>query len=127
MLLEIAGILVVSGILLLIIGIFIARQYTLRAKLVTAFLVIVLTSLGVLAVLDGYIMSESLTEGANKSLASAARSYAKRVDQFNRQNLEFLRTEASLTAINHFLTRNASPPFNRQAILEILRALKSRQ
>ena len=60
--------------LLLIIGIFIARRYTLRAKLVTAFLVIVLTSLGVLAVLDGHIMSESLTEGANKSLASAAGS-----------------------------------------------------
>jgi diguanylate cyclase (GGDEF)-like protein/PAS domain S-box-containing protein len=127
MLLEIAGIMVFSGILLLITGIFIARRYTLRAKLVTAFLVIVLTSLGVLAVLDSYIMSESLTEGANKSLASAAGSYAKRVDQFNRQSLEFLRTEASLTAINHFLTRNASPPFNRQAILEILRALKSRQ
>ena len=57
MLLEIAGVLVVSGILLLVFGIFIARQYTLRAKLVTAFLVIVLTSLGVLAVLDGYIIS----------------------------------------------------------------------
>ena len=48
--------------LLLIIGIFIARQYTLRAKLVTAFLVIVLTSLGVLAVLDGHIMSERLID-----------------------------------------------------------------
>ena len=54
MLLEIAGLLVVSGILLLVIGIFIARQYTLRAKLVTAFLVILLTSLTVLSLLDGY-------------------------------------------------------------------------
>ena len=40
MLLEVAGLLVASGILLLVIGIFIARQYTLRAKLITAFLVI---------------------------------------------------------------------------------------
>ena len=127
MLLEIAGALVASGILLLIIGIFIARQYTLRAKLVTAFMVIVLVSLAVLAVLDGYTMSENLTDGANKALSSAARNYADRIDQFNRQNSEFLRTEANLPAINRFLTRNAEPPYNRQALLEILLALKSRQ
>ena len=82
MLLEIAGALVASGILLLIIGIFIARQYTLRAKLVTAFMVIVLTSLAVLAVLDGYIMGRNLTDGANKSLSLAARNYADRIDRF---------------------------------------------
>ena len=127
MLLEIAGALVASGILLLIIGIFIARQYTLRAKLVTAFMVIVLISLAVLAVLDGYIMGENLTDGANKALSSAARNYADRVDQFNRQNSQFLRTEANLPAINRFLRLKAEPPYNRQALLEILLALKSRQ
>ena len=127
MLLEIAGALVASGILLLIIGIFIARQYTLRAKLVTAFMVIVLVSLAVLAVLDGYIMGENLTDGANKALSSAARNYADRIDQFNRQNSQFLRTEANLPAINHFLRLKAEPPYNRQALLEILLALKSRQ
>ncbi len=126
MLLEIAGLLVVSGILLLVIGIFIARQYTLRAKLVTAFLVILLTSLTVLSLLDGYIMGESLTDGANKALSLSARNYADRIDQFNRQNADYLKTEAKLPAINHFLTRKAEPPFNRQALLEILRALKSR-
>ena len=127
MLLEIAGALVASGILLLIIGIFIARQYTLRAKLVTAFMVIVLISLAVLAVLDGYIMGENLTDGANKALSSAARNYADRIDQFNRQNSQFLRTEANLPAINSFLRLKAEPPYNRQALLEILLALKSRQ
>ena len=127
MLLEIAGALVASGILLLIIGIFIARQYTLRAKLVTAFMVIVLVSLAVLAVLDGYIMGENLSEGANKALSTAARNYADRIDQFNRQNSLFLRTEANLPAINRFLRLKAEPPYNRQALLEILLALKSRQ
>ncbi|MBT8119322.1 MAG: EAL domain-containing protein [Gammaproteobacteria bacterium] len=127
MLLEIAGALVASGILLLIIGIFIARQYTLRAKLVTAFMVIVLVSLAVLAVLDGYIMGENLTDGANKALSTAARNYADRIDQFNRQNSLFLRTEANLPAINRFLRLKAEPPYNRQALLEILLALKSRQ
>ena len=127
MLLEVAGLLVISGILLLIIGIFIARQYTLRAKLITAFLVIVMTSLTVLALLDGYILADNLTEGANKALTSAARNYAERIDQFNEQNSLFLKTEADLPAINLFLSRNAEPPFNRQTLLEILRALKSRQ
>lgn len=127
MLLEIAGIMVISGVLLLIVGIFIARQYTLRAKLVTAFLVIVLTSLGVLAVLDGYNMSQSLAGSANKTLASAVREYAQRVDEFNSQNLEFLRTEAGLDSINQFLGLKAQAPYTRQATLEILRALKSRQ
>lgn len=130
MLLEIAGLLVASGILLLIVGIFIARQYTLRAKLVTAFMVIVLVSLAVLALLDSYIMSKNLTEGANKSLIAAASNYAERIDNFNQQNTTFLETEASLPTIINFLTgtsRTARPPFNRQALLEILRALKSRQ
>ena len=126
MLLEVAGLLVISGILLLIIGIFIARQYTLRAKLITAFLVIVMTSLTVLALFDGYILADNLTEGANKALTSAARNYAERIDQFNEQNSLFLKTEAGLPAINLFLSRNAEPPFNRQTLLEILRALKSR-
>ncbi|MBL4711812.1 MAG: cache domain-containing protein [Gammaproteobacteria bacterium] len=127
MLFEIAGFLVVSGILLLVIGIFIARQYTLRAKLVTAFLVIVLISLTVLALLDSYIMKVNLTEGANKVLSTAARSYADRLDYFNRQNTRFLKTEANLPAINKFITLSAEPPFNRQTMLEILRALQSRQ
>jgi len=126
-LLEIAGLLVFSGVLLLIIGIFIARQYTLRAKLVTAFTVIVLTSLTVLALLDAYNMEENLTEGANKALNSAARNYADRIDEFNRQNTRHLITEANLPAINNFITRQAEPPYNRYTLLEILRALKSRQ
>ena len=104
MLLEIAELLVFSGILLLIVGIFIARQYTLRAKLVTAFMVIVLTSLTVLALLDGYIMSQNLAEGANKALISAARNYTDRIDQFNRKNAQLLITEANLPAINNFIT-----------------------
>ncbi|MCG6936867.1 MAG: EAL domain-containing protein [Gammaproteobacteria bacterium] len=127
MLIEIAGLLVISGILLLVIGIFIARRYTLRAKLVMAFLVIVLTSLSVLAVIDGYVMRSNLEESANNALTLAARNYAARIDQFNRRNSQFLETEASLPTINYFITRKAEPPFNRQALLEILRALRSRQ
>ncbi len=127
MLFELAVLLVGSGILLLVVGAFITKQYTLRAKLVTAFMVIVLISLVFLAILDGYVMRENLVDGANKSLSSAAKNHAQRIDRFNRQNERFLETEAELPAITLFLTRNAEPPFNRQTLLEILRALKSRQ
>jgi diguanylate cyclase (GGDEF)-like protein/PAS domain S-box-containing protein len=126
-LLEIAGLLVVSGILLLVIGIFIARQYSLRAKLLTAFLVIILTSLGVLALLDGYAMGENLTQNANKTLVSVAKNYADRIDQFNRENTRYLQTEAGLPAIYRFLTQRGEPPYNRQALLEILRVMETRQ
>ncbi len=127
MLLTLAILLVSSGLFLLVVGVFVAHQYTLRSKLLTAFLVIVLTSLGVLALLDGYIMSENLRQGANKLLLTTAKSYAEKIDNLNRQNSQYIETEAALPAIIHFITRKAAPPFNRQAILEILRAFKSRQ
>ena len=100
MLLELAGLFVASGVLLLVVGVFITKQYTLRAKLVTAFMMIVLISLAVLAVLDGRVMRDNVVEGANKALSNAAKNYAQRIDQFNRQNLEYLETEAKLPMIS---------------------------
>ena len=82
MLIKLAILLVVVGVLMLVVGIFIARQYTLRAKLLTAFLVIVLVSMGVLTFLSSYIMGESLSKSANQMLASAGRQYADRLDEF---------------------------------------------
>jgi len=126
MLIELAGLFIVSGILLLIVGIFIARQYTLRAKLLTAFLVIVLVSLTVLALLDSYIMSESLTKSANQVLTAAARQYADRLDEFNHSNMKSIQAEAKLPTITSFLSRQVEP-YNRQTMLEILNALQSKQ
>ncbi len=127
MLLELAGLLVGSGILLLVFGVFVARQYTLRSKLLTAFLLIVLTSLAVLALLDSFIMSEALMKSANKELLASARNYAERIDNLNRANTQAIEREAALPAINYFLTQKARAPYNRQAILEILHVLKSRR
>jgi hypothetical protein len=102
-LIEIAGGLVAIGLVLLFVGILIARQYTLRAKLLTAFLFIVLVSLGVLSAIDNHLMSDNLVRSANKMLASAARQYADHVDAFNNLNLESVRAEAALPAIVDFL------------------------
>ena len=126
MLIKLAGLLVVVGILMLVIGIFIARQYTLRAKLLTAFLVIVLVSLGVLTLLDSYIMGESLTKSANQVIASAGRQYADRLDEFNHINMKSIQSEARLPTIVNFLSMKVEP-YNRQTMLEILIALKAKQ
>lgn len=126
MLFEFASLLVVTGVVMLIVGILITRQYSLRAKLLTAFMVIVLLSLGVLTYLDNRILRESLTETANQSLISTAKQFAARLDEFNRNNLQAVKTEASLPAMISFLERRGEKPYNRQTILEILAALQSR-
>ena len=125
-LIEVAGGLVAVGLVLLFVGILIARQYTLRAKLLTAFLFIVLLSLGSLSAIDNYLMSENLARSANKMLASAARQYADRVDAFNNLSLRSVRAEAALPAITDFLRRRGAAPYSKQTVLEILNALRSR-
>jgi diguanylate cyclase (GGDEF)-like protein/PAS domain S-box-containing protein len=126
MLIKLASLLVVVGVLMLVVGIFIARQYTLRAKLLTAFLVIVLGSMGVLTFLSSTIMGESLSDSANQMLASAGRQYADRLDEFNRNNMKSVEAESRLPAIVNFLSRKLEP-YNRQTMLEIMVALKSKQ
>ncbi len=127
MLINIATVLVVAGLLLLVVGIMIARQYTLRAKLLTAFLFIVLLSLGLLAALDSYLMSENLEETTYKILDVAARQYADRIDQFNDFNLESIQSEARLPALVHYIKNRGAEPYQSQTIKEILVALQSRQ
>jgi diguanylate cyclase (GGDEF)-like protein/PAS domain S-box-containing protein len=127
MLINIATILVVAGLLLLVVGIMIARQYTLRAKLLTSFLFIVLLSLGLLAALDSYLMSENLEETTYKILDVAARQYADRIDQFNEFNLESIQSEARLPALVDYIKYRGAEPYHSQTVREILIALQSRQ
>ncbi len=126
MLFEFASLLVIAGVILLIVGILVTRQYSLRTKLLTAFLVIVLFALGVLAWLDNRSMQESLTRSANQLLAATARQFAERIDEFNRGNLQAVKTEASLPALEQFLLNQGADPYNRTTMLEILNALQSR-
>ena len=127
MLLNIAASLVVTGLILLVVGIMIARQYTLRAKLLTAFLFIVLLSLGLLAALDSYLMSENLRQSTNKILDAAARQYADRIDKFNEFNLESIQAEARLPALVNYIKLRGAEPYHSQTTREILLALQSRQ
>jgi len=127
MLINIAAVLVVAGLLMLVVGIMIARQYTLRAKLITTFLFIVLLSLGLLAALDSYLMSENLKQSTNKVLDVAARQYADRIDQFNEFNLESIQSEARLPALVNYIKYRGAEPYHSHTIREILIALQSKQ
>lgn len=125
MLIELSGILVVIGLLMLVVGIFIARQYTLRAKLLTAFLMIVMLSLGVLTVLDVHIMRKALTQSAKQALTSASRQYANRLDEFNYSHLNAIKTESSLSTVIEYASDNQE--YSLQSMQEFLAALQSKQ
>ena len=125
MLVEFAALLVAVGMILLIVGVFIARQYTLRSKLLTAFLVIVLLSIGALSVIDNYLMRESLTLSANQKLTAAAKQYASRVDQFNNSMLAATQAAARLPALIRYLKQDNKLAEDKGVALENLRVLQS--
>ena len=124
MLIELAGLLVFIGLVMLVVGIFIARQYTLRAKLLTAFLMIVMVSLGVFTLLDTHIMRQALTESAKQSLSSANHQYAKRLDEFNQHHLATIKAESNLPAVIKFASQNKI--HSSKVMHEFLLALKAK-
>ncbi len=125
MLIELAGILVAVGLVMLVVGIFIARQYTLRAKLLATFLMILMMSLGVLTLLDSHIMQETLTKSAQQSLTSASRQYSNRLDEFNRIHLGSIKAEASLPIIVEYVENPKK--YTLENMRELLLALQAKQ
>ena len=96
MLINVAISLVIIGVLLLVVGVLIARQYTLRAKLLTAFMFIVLASLGLLAAMDSFLLRQNLTSGANKLLLTTVQQKAEQLDEFFRTTTASLETQSKL-------------------------------
>ena len=96
MLINVAIALVILGVMLLVVGVLIARQYTLRAKLLTAFMFIVLASLGLLAAMDSFLLRQNLTSGANKLLLTTVQQKAEQLDEFFRTTTASLETQAKL-------------------------------
>ncbi|MES0326927.1 MAG: EAL domain-containing protein [Gammaproteobacteria bacterium] len=125
MLIELAGILVFVGLVMLAVGIFIARQYTLRAKLLTAFLIIVMVALAVFVLLDGQIMQKSLTRSAQQSLTSASSQYANRLDDFNIIHLGAIKSESQLSTIVEYAGKEKNN--TSKNIGEFLLALQAKQ
>jgi len=126
MLIELAILLVAGGLVLLIVGVLIARQYTLRSKLLTAFLVIVLLSIGILSVVDHTLMRNSLTLSANTTLTAAAKQTANRVDQFNNSLLVATQTASKIPSLIKYLKQGNKPAEVSNAALDNLKVLQSR-
>jgi GAF domain-containing protein/HAMP domain-containing protein len=97
--------------LVLIYGVFIFRQfasYTLRTKLIVAFLVAALIPLVAIAFLNDRSTRIALTNDANKALLSAASLTAAQLDTFITNNLDTIRTQASLPSFSTYLSLPAS-------------------
>jgi GAF domain-containing protein/HAMP domain-containing protein len=97
--------------LVLVYGVLAFRQigaYSLRAKLVIAFLAVTIIPLAFLAFLNDRNSRQALTDDANTALFSAASTTAAQLDAFTKQNLDFVRAEAQLPAIVEYLSLPAT-------------------
>ncbi len=92
-------------------GLFLARQfstYTLRAKLMAAFVAVALVPLGLLAFLNNLAAQNTLTTAANRSLFAAAAQTATTLDDFISVTSNIVRTEALHPIIANYLSLPAA-------------------
>jgi GAF domain-containing protein/HAMP domain-containing protein len=123
------GILGLAAALVLLLGLFIARQFanfSLRTKLILAFLLVALIPLAILGVVNVNTTRTALTDAANLSLTAAASQTAAKLDTFINTNLDAIRTEAQTPALARYLNlppdqRSGSP--EEAEVTAILRAL----
>ena len=85
-------------------------NYTLRTKLIIAFLLVALIPLGVLGFLNTSATRDRLVENANQSLFAAASQTAASLDTFINTTLDTIEVEAQLPDMVEFL----SAPSNQQ-------------
>jgi hypothetical protein len=79
-------------------------RYSLRTKLIAAFLVVALIPIGVLGLLDNSAIRTALTEGADEKLFNAASQTATSIDTFVNVNLDIVRAEAQLPDLTEYLS-----------------------
>ena len=84
------------------------RSYSLRTKLISAFLVVTLIPMGILSFLSITTARQNLTNGANSGLTSAAASTSAALDDFIAGGLDNVRTAAQLHILDEYLALPAS-------------------
>jgi GAF domain-containing protein/HAMP domain-containing protein len=100
-----------AGLLVVIYAFFVARQfanYSLRTKLILAFLLVALIPLGILGFSNIRATRKELADVANQSLTAAASQTAAKLDTFINTNLDAIRTEAQTPALARYLSQSAS-------------------
>ncbi|MBI4772509.1 MAG: GAF domain-containing protein [Chloroflexi bacterium] len=78
-------------------------NYTLRTKLILAFLAVALVPLGLLAFLNDRAARASLTETANQALFAGASQTAANIDNFINNTLNTIHAEAQLPELSEYL------------------------
>jgi putative methionine-R-sulfoxide reductase with GAF domain len=100
------------------------RLFSLRAKLITAFLATAVIPLAILAFVNDSSTRTALTNDANQALGSAASQTAIQLDSFINNGLDTIRTQASLKVASDFLSLPASQRTEQNAnILAFLTTL----
>ncbi|MEP7358793.1 MAG: hypothetical protein ABI847_16210, partial [Anaerolineales bacterium] len=78
-------------------------DYSLRAKLLIAFLAVSLIPLGVLAIINFQSSQQALTDAANKTLLGVASQTALSLDSFFDNTRGVVQTESQLPAVHDYL------------------------
>jgi putative methionine-R-sulfoxide reductase with GAF domain len=80
------------------------RTFTLRGKLILAFIGVSLASVGTVAAVSGWLNQQALQAAANNSLQGAASQTATRLDDFFRTNTTGIWADAQSPALAEYLT-----------------------
>jgi len=100
----------IAGVLVIVAVVLAARQfvnYSLRTKLMLAFVAVALISAAVLAYLSDRATRSALISGANQALFATAAQTAAGLDDFIQANLNDIRTEARLPVLARYLGLSA--------------------
>lgn len=80
------------------------RSFSLRNKLVIAFLIVTLVPLSILSYINNTSSREALTDDAKQSLASAARQTATQIDNFIKERTNSIRAESQFAEVVNYLS-----------------------
>jgi GAF domain-containing protein/HAMP domain-containing protein len=104
-------------------------NFTLRTKLIIAFLIVSVVPLGLLSYLNDRTSRVALMNAANYALAATAAETAASLDDFFKANLDAISAEAQLSALVEYLSLPAEQrpgSAEEAAVVTILRAVSRR-
>ncbi|MFN3742039.1 MAG: GAF domain-containing protein [Anaerolineales bacterium] len=103
---------VILGLALLVylFYLFILYSASLRLRFAVTFVVITLTSVGIIALLANRIAGQALQSARETSLESAAAQTAAALDNYILNNIETVRAQAQLPVLRGYLLAEGSPP-----------------
>ncbi len=99
--------------------------FTLRTKLIVAFLIVTLIPLGLLSYLNDRASRTALTNAANQALFAAASQTAANLDDFINTNLEAVSAEAQLPALAEYLGLPAEQRLGSAQEAEVVTILRA--